>query len=68
MNGEIFTISQNLTKCLLKINDFLWKKMFLFFYKFSMGLYLDKIPSVALKTQCHGNAPPKTVIFALPST
>ena len=30
-----------------------------------MGLYFDKIPSVALKAQCHGNAPPKTVIFAL---
>ena len=30
-----------------------------------MGLYLDKIPSVALKTRYHGNAPPKTYIFAL---
>ena len=30
-----------------------------------MGLYLDKIPSVALKAQSDGNAPPKTDIFAL---
>ena len=30
-----------------------------------MGLYLDKIPSIALKTRYRGNAPPKTDIFAL---
>ena len=30
-----------------------------------MGLYLDKIPSVALKAQSDGKAPPKTDIFAL---
>ena len=30
-----------------------------------MGLYLDKIPSVALKTRYGENAPPKTYIFAL---
>ena len=49
-----------------KIENFSWKKIsnFLrFFYKFSMGLYLNKIPSVALQTRYLWNALQKTLIL-----
>ena len=67
MTCENVTISPKLTNVDLKSIIFHEKKSqtFLYiFYKFSMGLYLNKIPSVALQTRYLWNALQKTSILA----
>ena len=69
--SQVISREKNLRRCLanfdLKSIIFHEKNQnFLdFFYKFSMDLYLQEIPSAALETRNAENAVPKTSIFAL---